>query len=416
MLRAAERMRSLGEKPQESGAPAAIFGSASGLAQSIQTDERYRIGVYPFIFREKPEVAMGLAACLCYLLEQYQDTRVYRCFAKIGDADDSAEISPADYQFSADDWAFDGLADNVLLEGLLLLSATGYELQIGIDLSLSASDLDREVFAYAFESLSALVTGLPAVAEDIYSQLAGEVNTKAIINYEAVDADAASLERLLEALFGWNLDVYLYLWDVDWDEVDVAEQYLEAVELCRRRPSQFAWWCLGMMAKQAMQPGISEIGEIIVTPVGRAFSSIDEASPGAAAAALGLRELGLAQQAMALLQPHLRPGAPAAVWDAMIEIRLDSGQFAEALETAQIALESGIAHACIYWRYAQLLMAAEVHSLPVDDVLLLDPAEHAERNAYHGRDRQRAKALCQRQASRLERSAIGARLYDRRRR
>lgn len=378
MLNAAERMRSLGESPRESGAPASIFGSALGLAQSIQTDAQFRIGVYPFLSAESPEVAMGLAACLCYLLEQYQDTRVYRCFAKIDGGDDSGEISRADYQFSLADWAFDGLADNVLLDGLLLKSAEGYELRLNIDDSLSASAADLETLAYRFSALAEAVSALPAIAEDIYSQLSTAANTNAIIEYEPLAADSPDLGRLLEAVFGWNLDVYLYLWDVEWDSGDVAEQYREAIDLCARSPGQFAYWRLGMLAKQVMQPGMSEIGEIIAPQVMSAFRDDDRAAPGAAAAALGLSKLGLAPTAIALLQPHLRPDAAASVWDAMIDIQLDSGQFAEALETAQLALEAGIQHPALYWRYAQLLMSAEVHSLPVDDVLLLDPEEYAE--------------------------------------
>ena len=55
---------------------------------------------------------------------------------------------------------------------------------------------------------------------------------------------------------------------------------------------------LGMMAKQVMQPGIAEIGELVVTELRRAFSRESLAAPGAAAAALGLSRLGQAQQAI----------------------------------------------------------------------------------------------------------------------
>ncbi|MYE27247.1 MAG: hypothetical protein F4X87_08530, partial [Chloroflexi bacterium] len=75
MLNAAEKMKTLGRQPSDTGAPTSIFGSAAGLAQTIQTDEQYRIGMYPILCQEMPEVAMGLASCLCYLLEQYGDTR-----------------------------------------------------------------------------------------------------------------------------------------------------------------------------------------------------------------------------------------------------------------------------------------------------------------------------------------------------
>ena len=378
MLNAADRMKSLGRQPSDSGAPSSIFGSAVGLAQEIQADERFRIGVYPILCADMPEAAMGLASSLCYLLEQYPDTRVYRCFAKIDSADENAEISASDYQFSAAEWTLDGLADNIIIEGALIAAADGFALQIDIDKSLSAIDIESDALAYEFDSLMSLTLALPAIAADVYQKTAGEVNTKAIIEFDAQEASVAELETLLEAVFGWNLDVYLYLWDVEWDENDVRDQFLEVAELCASKPSQFAFWSLGMMAKQVMQPGLADIGELILPELNRAFSHETLAAPGAAAAALGLSRLGRAQQANSFLQPRLRAHAPASVWRAMIEIQLSSGQVEEAIETAQLALESGLQHPALYWQYAELLMAAEVNSLNVEDVLLLDPAEYDE--------------------------------------
>lgn len=373
MLNAAERMKSLGQTPSEAGAPTSIFGSAAGLAQAIHADEKYRLGVYPFLCAEMPEVAMGLASCLCYLLEQYQDTRVYRCFAKIDSADDNAEISAADYQFSTADWMLDGLADNVILEGALDTAGGNYELRIEIDDSLSSIPADSDRVAYRFDTLADLVSALPAIAADIYDKLAGEVNSKAIIEYNSLDASAAELEWLLEAVFGWNLDVYLYLWEVEWDEADVIDQYREVVDLAQRQPAECAFWILGMMALQVMQPGISDIGETVLPLLGGAFSNAEQAATGAAAAALGLSRLGRAPQAIAFLQPFIGADVPASVWGAMIDIQLESGQVEEAIDTAQLALERGLRHPAIYWQYAQLLMAAEVNSWNVADVLLLDP-------------------------------------------
>ena len=378
MLKAADRMRSLGQQPSDSGAPTSIFGSAAGLAHAIHADEQFRIGVYPIRCADMPEAAMGLAACLCYLLEQYQETRVYRCFAKIDSADESAEITSSDYQYSAVDWTLDGLADNIILEGALIRAADGYELRIEIDSSLSASDGDGDALVYRFESLADVTLALPAIASNVYERIAGEVNTRSIIEYASRDAGIAELERLLEAVFGWNLDVYLYLWDVEWDENDVHDQYLEVVELCDANPSQFAFWCLGMMAKQVMQPGIADIGELVVPELRRAFSQNDLSAPGAASAALGLSRLGLAQQAISFLQPRLSAIEPASVWRAMIEIQLDAGQIEAAIDTAQLALESGLRHPALYWQYAELLMAAEVNNLNVEEVLLLDPDEFEE--------------------------------------
>ncbi len=378
MQDAAERMRALGQQPTDAGAPTSIFGSAAGLAQTIQSDEKYRLSIYPFICAESPEFALGVAACLGYLLEQYQDMRVYRCFAKIDGAGDNAEISASDYQFSAADWTLDGLADNVIVQGELCLAAHSYELQIDIDDSLSSSDSESERLSYRFDSLAGLLSALPAIAADMYDSLSGEVNTRSIIEYDAFEAGDFELERLLEAVFGWNLDVYLYFWDVKWNRAEVQDQFREGVDWANKIPCEFAYWILGMMAKQVMQPGIGDIGEHVLPMLGAAFSDANHAAPGVAAAALGLSSLGQAAQASAFLQPRATALAPASVWCALIDIQLDSGRVDYAVDVAQRALESGVQHPSLYWQYAQLLMAAEVNSWDVDDVLLLDPDEYDE--------------------------------------
>lgn len=378
MLNAAERMRSLGRQPADSGAPTSIFGSAAGLAQSIEADEQYRIGVYPILCAEMPEVAMGLASCLCYLLEQFDETRVYRCFARIDPEDDSSEISPSDFQFSVGDWELEGLADNVIIEGAFYRAAGGFELRLSIDSSLTGLEFEEDSLDYDFVSLADTAAGLPAVAADIYDIVAGTANTSAIIDYDMPEADTLELVRLLESVFGWNLDVYLYLWDVEWDEADIAAQFQEVVDLCQGSRSQFAYWCLGMLARQVMQPGIAPVGEVVASKLGGAFPSDAFATPGAAAAAQGIASLGHAQQAVAFLQPRLRADAAASVWCAMIEIYLNSGAYSEAIDTCQLALENGLQHPALYWRYASMLMAAEVNDWTVDDVLLIDPDEFSQ--------------------------------------
>ena len=70
-----------------------------------------------------------------------------RCFAKIDSADENAEIAASDYQFSPADWALDGLADNVILEGALLAAADGYALRLVIDKSLAESEVDSDALA-----------------------------------------------------------------------------------------------------------------------------------------------------------------------------------------------------------------------------------------------------------------------------
>jgi len=378
MLQAADRMKSLGKARDDTGAPTSIFGSAAGLAQSIASDEQFRISMYPIICDEMPDVAMGLAACLCYLLEQYPDTRVYRCFAMIDPAADGAEIRTADYQFTIADWEFEGLADNVILDGIIQTTGSAIELRLSVDMSLAADAAEDQALIYGFDSLAEAASALPAVAQDVYGHLAGDAGRAAILDYGALSPDAQIIRLLLESVFAWNLDVYLYLWGVDWAADEIQDQVLEFANLCEQYPSEFAYWCLGMMSKQVMQPGISAVGEEVAPLIRRAFPPGDVAESGAAAAALGLSQLNLAQRALDLLAPFLQADAAASIWRAAIDIHMAAGQFAEAIDNCQLALESGLRHSVLYWRYAQLLMTAEVHEWPVEDVLLIDPDEYDE--------------------------------------
>ncbi len=370
MNRAAERMRLLGKQRHDEGAPSAIFGSAAGLAQSIQTDERLRLSLYPILCGDMPEMAMGLASCLAYLLEQYPDTRVYRCFAKIDETDASGEITTEDYQFTLDDWELAGLADNVVIWGSLK-TAEQFTLTLIADVSLLTND-DSLEFDFEFDSLSHAVRSLPKVAAQLIEALAGGGQAPAIVGYSDI-GQGDLLDKLLQMVFDWNLDVYLQLWGEDWGETNISAQFDETLELERLKDGDFAAWCLGMMAKQVMQLGLEDIGETLVPQV---FAAAKEVGPAAIPAlAQGLAALDYYDEAISILERSLNPDAEACLWHRLGEILLDAGKFTDAVNIAQEALEAGLQHPALYMQYAQLLMTAEAHGWDIDDVLLIDPEE-----------------------------------------
>ncbi len=376
MLHAAERMRSLGVRAADSGAPSSIFGSAGSLAQSIQTDDRYRISIYPFISPE-PELAMGLASCLAYLLEQYDGARVYRCFAKIEAEDDSGEISRDDYQFTVDQWALDGLADNVQIHGSLTGSAGDLTLEITLDAGPVSGD-DQLCLTYEFPSLEAATSELPNIAAAIIGELQDEAGGQPVISYAALEAGSGDLRQMLGYVFEWNLDVYLYFWDVPWDEDEIRTQYQASAALCRAWPSEFAYWCQGMMAWQVLQAGLDEIGDTVIPLLEASFGDHPQAVPGITLAALGLSNMEYHARAEAMLRPHVHNEAPASVWNGMTDIQLAAGDFDLALDTCQDALEKGVLAPAMLWRYVELLITAETNGWEIADVLLIDPDEFDE--------------------------------------
>ena len=374
MLNAAEKMKSIGEQVRGAAPSSSLFGSGAELAQSVVTGERFRISVYPLVCAAMPEKAMGIAACLSYLLEQYGDIKVYRCFAKIGDDDDDSEIAPDDYQFTMTDWEFEGLDDNIALSGELEPRDVGFRLQFLIDLTLLGHE-DGARLEFDFATLHELINALPPIAAQIAALLSGGPSHQLVISYPPLSADALDIERLLEIVFDWNLDLYLYLWGADWDDDDVLAQFNEAIDAFRQLQNGFAFWCLGMMAKQVMQNGLEAIGDIIAPRLNQALDDQRRYPHGAAALATGLAAFGYADRAIQLLEGYPLADVDASIWHTLIDLYLGGGHLAEAIDANQRALEHGLEHPALYWRYAQMLMMAETNDWFVEDVLLIDPDE-----------------------------------------
>ncbi len=375
MLNAAANMKSIGEPTRDARSQSSIFGSAGGLAQSITAQARFRISVYPIICADMPDAAMGIASCLSYLLEQYRDIKVYRCFAKIDPADEGAEITEADYQFSISDWELEGLDDNIALSGKLEKTDGGFQLRLFMDLSLLDNQETAEL-VFDFGALYELINSLPRIASTILETLAGSPSHQLVISYPALTADFAETNALLEIVFGWNLDLYLYLWDMDWDEDEILAQFDDIIDTFRSRENGFAFWCLGMMAKQVMQIRLETIGNVIVPLLNQSLDANDQYPHGAAALAMGLSALGYADRAVQLLERYTwTDAADASTWNTLIDVYLGGGQMAEAIDANQRALEKGVEHPALYWRYAQMLMMSETHDWYIEDVLLIDPDE-----------------------------------------
>ena len=252
---------------------------------------------------------MGIASCLCYLLEQYDDIRVYRCFAKIDAAGAGDEITTSDYQFAVDDWELEGLSDNVQIAGKLEYIGNKWQLELSVDDSFLEQG-EPTAHLFAFGSLAKLLNALPDIAEAISSGLDVVVDQQAVVAYSPTVTDDARLEDLVTQVFDWNLDVYLHLWGVEWAERDITEQFERIADRSRQIDSDFPLWCLGMVAKQALQRGLEPVAEAVLPQLLQCFPSDLRAAPGVAAAASGLAELDYVDLAINLLEPYLQAGKP----------------------------------------------------------------------------------------------------------
>lgn len=387
MINAAESMKAVDRRPEAGQSASSIFGSTAILADTINAEEPLRIAVYPIICESSPDLAMGVASCLCYLLEHLPGVKVYRCFVKIEaeiEADDEdSDVTDDDYQFSPADWELEGLDDNLTLSGSADFQAGYTQLQLQLDASLLNEDLGAPL-TYSCRSLPELISALPVIAAELVTRLVELDLLQLTIDYPEPEEHAQSLTILLHELFGWNLDLYLSHWGVEWQAQDIEEQFLSLADVCHENGSEFAFWCLGMACQQVMRLGLERLGEVVLPLVEEAIADSDEAAPGIALAAQGLSRMGEVDRALAMLEGLVESRSDAYLWYTMIGINLDAGRAAAAIDTCQRALEMAVDHPALYWQYAELLIVSEAKDWAVEDVLLIDPddIDESEQIAY----------------------------------
>lgn len=374
MKHVAEKFKAVGKVAKQTNNSSSIFGSAGSLAQSIDAKVTYYIGFYPIIDKKNPELAMGIASCLCYLLEQYTDVEVFRVFAKI-DTDGNEEIDIEDSQFRASDWEFDGLDDNVLIYGYLEEDNSNYTLKLILDNSLLEESEEVE-YSYQYTGLSLMLNDLPRIAEEITHEMKIETESELIISYEPLDSSVQFLSEVLAGMFYWNLDLYLHLWDVEWEDHEIEAQFHEMLALCKKVNHPFAIWCVSMMAKHVMQVGLDTIGDVIVPLIDRVFEQDQNGMISVVVLSRGLVNLGYTEEAISLMEKNtLKESKNALVWLTLSETYMHGNQFNKAIDTNQRAIEIGIQDERLFWSYVQLLILAENNDWFVEQLLLVDPDE-----------------------------------------
>lgn len=378
MLEIAEKFKSIGNVSRNANTSSSIFGSAGSLAASVDNQVTSRISVYPIIDPENPEWAMGIAACLCYLLEQYANIRVYRVFARVEPAS-SEEFDIKDSQFTSDDWVFDGLDDNIIVSGTISSENDTKVLQLNVDLSL-LTDVDDITLEYRYTNLPNLINQLPTIAEDIIKGIKEDSQkSELIITYSELTEFTESIGVLLEEVFYWNLDVYFSLWNVEWDDEEINDQFDTLLELSKNLSHSFATWCVAMVAKHVMQIGLDSIGDVIVPRIDEIFALDTDGALAITSLGRGLLNLGYVDQAIDLVEHHRsKESTDASIWLTLVDIYAQSNRFRDAIDANQQAIENGIEDVRLYWRYTQLLLIAESNNWFIEELLLIDPDEYDE--------------------------------------
>jgi len=372
MIDIAEKFKSIGQETVKSSSRSSSLMGDTNLISQVDVKQN-RIGFYPILSEQYPEIAMGIASCLAYLIEQYGDLRVYRIFAQIDANDEDTELSSNDYQFSMNDWEFTGLDDNIILAGSLKQDKSSIELQIHLDFSM-VEELEDTNLTFRYKNLVDLVSNLPNIASKIAEKVNNTSPFELIITYPECDATGGDLKDILEDVFFWNLDLYLFLWNVEWSDEEILEQFNEMVNRCVKLESVFASWCTAMMAKQVMQVGLDVIGDVLVPELDGLTTLNSITDIPSATLSMSLANLGYGAKAINLVeQVSVTPDTDVTFWLAKIGVYLKSNNLAKAIDTNQLAIEFGNENIQLYWLYHQLLSTAEHNDLFVEALLFVDP-------------------------------------------
>lgn len=375
MLKIAEKFKSLDKMPQMNSAGSSIFG-ASNLSQNLSQKQSINLSMYPIIDTQNPDIAMGIASCLCYLIEQNEPLKVYRVFAKFDDDETSNdEITSNDYQFRADDWEFEGLDDNLVVQGSIKHIDGLLELTLVVDTGLLLHDIPNKTLKYELENYSQLVSQLPMIANDILKDIITNQSPELIITYAKLNIPEGVLRDILSNVFYWNLDLYLYFWEIEWDEDNIISQFNEMIDISTTSQNEFAMWCTAMLAKQVMTVSLATIGEVIIPTLDRSLPNLNSSTI-SVVISQGLVKLGYLSQAIDILEQLVKiDKSDSKVWVTLIEIYIKANSFSSALDYSQQALENITDDIQLYWYYIQLLITAETQDLSIESVLFINPDE-----------------------------------------
>ena len=118
-------------------------------------------------------------------------------------------------QFTPADWEFEGLDDNVVLYGSAIFEETTTKLQLYLDTSLINTDVEARL-TFSYQSIPELIGALPSVAADLVANLFDQEPLHLALGYPQFEQESTVLHSMLEDVFGWNLDLYLSNWGVEW--------------------------------------------------------------------------------------------------------------------------------------------------------------------------------------------------------
>lgn len=360
----------------KSALPSAIFGSVSGLSQSINIGRNpVRIALYPFVGVPESLPAHGIGILLGLLLERWQDVTVYRLCAKLeGDANEY-QWKPELSTFGPDDWEIEGLDTNVVITGKLDNASSG-ELSLVLSVEQETATGELHTFSYSYANYQDLIAALPTVCQGVAEFVGARRENMAMPLYEGVaDLPTEWLQNGLESIFRWELSLFLALWK-DTPGVDLlpeAEKLLSTLD-----QNDFGLWVAFSSLQRLLNPMLVEDLPALLVNVQGWLDKYSHAPIAAIVLSPTLYKLALRDEALELVaratekhsnNPH--------VWLTRVQIERTLGRVKDAVKSYQSAISNDIEHVSIYVGYASLLLTIDFSYdiTEIEEFILVDEDE-----------------------------------------
>lgn len=373
MRELAHKMMNLSTRDSASGAPTVIMGTAGTLSRGLQVTPEFRIGMWPCVSAQEPEVAMGLMTTLAYLLERWQGIRVYRVFARLEGEPNSYVWTLDKSQFAVDDWIIEPLDDNVGIWGNLTVEEGRWKLSLEIEDDLDGEDDDESTFTYDIDasSLSDLINKLPQAAEGIAAELGTDLERIRSGVYQPAERDEAQLRSVIIQMFYFERGLLLWLWGKSVDIRGFHQQMLDAVITA----DDFASWAVGQTTARALLPSFADLREELI-PVEDVIEALPAAHHAAVILGRALYGAGEGERGINLIEAALGDeSSDPDAWLTLATLYRASGKMTDAVDAFQRAIEADAVSHQLYFAYGTLLPLLDAQGYEISSYILINPEE-----------------------------------------
>ena len=370
MQNLAHKLNHLRERQTGEQIATAVFGTAAVLAQSLDIRNRVRIGVWPCVSQDAPELAMGLFTTLASLLERWHDVSVYRLFARLDGDPVAYQWTIQQSQFAVEDWELAALDENVAIWGQLEHSDNQWKLTVEIDNDLAEDE--SEPRSYTAGTIAGLVNLLPQAAADIAESI--EADFAIFDAYAKTTVSDDTLRLLLTDLFKWQTNLFLSLWGVTWNTDTITNDLDKLIDAAQATGDEFGAWCIANAVAHAMSPGYGEIAQFVAPITATVLARFPNSVTPAMLLGYAQFRLGNPQSAYDILEAGLETNPiHLPLWLLLADLYRRGGRIANTIDTYQRAIEAGAVSADLYQDYAEFMNLLRDYN---GDYLLIDPDDY----------------------------------------